>query len=185
MISPFRRSRSTPGCFSSSIQKSLKHASAGSREFDAANRTTLKSKYHRAGHDNRERKMEENPCSFSRSRSCGFELSYIEMEECSPHRCKNTSQDVLISSDSNSHVGSNGFCGGTRISSNCCLNDASPTYSASCPWRLIAHAAGAIDVGIAHHPADSLELVTWNLARPNNNPFEFWVRTSRQIVSRP
>jgi hypothetical protein len=182
MISPFRRSRSTPGCFSSSIQKSFMHVSARSREFDAANRTTLQSKYHRA---HRKRKMEENPCSFSRSRSCGFELSYIEMEECSPNRCKSTSQDVLISSDTISHVGSNGFCGGTRISSNCCVNDASPTYSASCPWCLILHAAGAIDIGIAHHPADSLELVTWNLASPNNNPFEFWVRTCRRIFSQP
>jgi len=27
----------------------------------------------------------------------------------------------------------------------------------------------------SHRPMDSLELVTWNLASPNNNPFEFWV----------
>ncbi len=31
----------------------------------------------------------------------------------------------------------------------------------------------------------SLELVTWNLASPNNNPFEFWVHISDRVFARP
>jgi hypothetical protein len=30
---------------------------------------------------------------------------------------------------------------------------------------------------------DPLELVTWNLASPNNNPFEFWVRAAAHNFS--
>ncbi len=42
-----------------------------------------------------------------------------------------------------------------------------------------SHNAATIDEGISsHRPMDSLELVTWNLASPNNNPFEFWVHIS-------
>jgi hypothetical protein len=37
----------------------------------------------------------------------------------------------------------------------------------------------------SHRPVDSFELVSWNLASPNNNPFEFWVRARSVLLSEP
>ena len=165
-----------------SLEKIASLISAYSRfGFDTGARTTSKFMCLKPRHVKRKRKMEESLCIFSRSRSCGFELPYIKMEESCSFVCKIRSQDVLTTSDSDSHVGSSFVCGGPCISSNCCLDDASPTDTASCFCCLTAHAVPAVDVDIPqdgpHRPVDSLELVTWNLASPNNNPFEFWVRS--------
>ncbi len=76
----------------------------------------------------------------------------------------------------------NGVCGCAYISRNCSPDDASPEDT-SC---LTAHDAAAIGVDMpSHRPMDSLELVTWNLASPNNNPFEFWVRSTELSHSPP
>ena len=57
------------------------------------------------------------------------------------------------------------------------LNDESQIQTVCSFAHLTAHDAAAIGVDMpSHRPMDSLELVTWNLASPNNNPFEFWVR---------
>ena len=53
-----------------------------------------------------------------------------------------------------------------------------PKDFSCCFSCLTAHDAAAIGVDMpSHRPMDSIELVTWNLASPNNNPFEFWVRS--------
>ena len=89
------------------------------------------------------------------------------------HTVKN--QDEITSSDSHGCVCFNDdrIC----IPGNESLNGATSTHAVCCFSHVTVHDAAAIGVDIpSHRPMDSLELVTWNLASPNNNPFELWVR---------
>jgi hypothetical protein len=181
----FRRTSSAPGCLSTSTEKDIEiHRSwdsAQNSRFANDNgcctetSSTSKSRHLKTLHDTKIIKADDYPCTFSRSRSCGFEdiSSYVRTIK---------DQDAIRSGDSHLHGGmcSNDACGYACITSNCSLNDSSKDANSCCFSGLTAHDAAALGVDIpSHRPTDSLEFVTWNLASPNNNPFEFWVRSSK------
>jgi hypothetical protein len=61
--------------------------------------------------------------------------------------------------------------------SSCSLMDSSLNDSKCRAPALSAHDLAVLGMSMpSHRPNESIELVTWNLASPNNNPFEFWVR---------
>ncbi len=184
----FRRSCSAPGCLSASPQKVIDthrswestHPRSSIDDSPAESRSSSELRHLRALHDIRSRiiKKEDHPCTFFRSRSCGFEdvPSFVHMIQ---------NHDAMISSDNdfNGGVCLNDVCGGECISTNFSLNDTSPNDTTCCSCLPVRDTA-AIDVDISRqHPMDSVELVTWNLASPNNNPFEFWVRRSKHSHS--
>jgi hypothetical protein len=189
MIPAFRRTFSAPGCLSPSTQKKIEnHQSWESTQnfrlvndsaSGAESRSTSELRHLRALHDTRNLKIQKDdyPCTFTRSRSCGFEEISLSVRTI-----KDQDDAVMISSESYSQEGmcSIDACGCTCESSNCSLNDASTDANSRCFSGLTAHDAAALGVHIpSHRPTDSLEFVTWNLASPNNNPFEFWVRSSK------
>jgi hypothetical protein len=182
MIPAFRRTCSAPGCLSTSTQENIEihrswennHLRCNDNSSCAESRSTSELRHLRALRDTRRRKIKKDayPRTFSRSRSCGFE----DISDISSYK----DQEAILTSESRSHGGmltKNYACGS---SSNCSLNDASPDAESCCFSGLTAHDAAALGVDIpSHRPTDSLEFVTWNLASPNNNPFEFWVRSSK------
>ena len=176
-IPAFRRTSSAPGCLSTSTQHNLENyrpSQPPSSIETASIRSTSELRHLRALRDTRIRKIrkDDHPRTFSRSKSSGFHdiSSFVRTVQ---------DQDKIISRNCDSHesVFSNGVREREGTSSNCSLNDASPNDIAYCFSCLTAHDAAAIGVDMpSHRPMDSLELVSWNLASPNNNPFEFWVR---------
>jgi hypothetical protein len=185
-IITFRRTSSAPGLLPTStieMHPSWERAHYSSADQDA---TSAESKLTyftisevrgiRGLHENRKIKEENYEITLTRSRSCGFEPSYVGREGISSFVRRIKNQDAVMSSNYNSHGEfPKHVCGCACISSNCCLNDASSPND--CFSYLTAHDAATIGVDIpSHRPMDSLDLVTWNLASPNN-PFEFWVRS--------
>lgn len=106
---------------------------------------------------------EDNICAgFVRSKS----IDSPDIKEISSIFRTIRSEDLPISSDIHSSV---------TIPS-CSLIDSSLNDSVCRAPVLSAHDAAALGMSMpSHRPNESLELVTWNLASPNNNPFEFWV----------
>ena len=187
-IYSFRRTCSAP-CLSMSTQSSLGiHRSFGinTRHVfdDAFAESGLTSEFcirERIARDNALPKNDLIICTFSRSRSCGFEPTDAGMEDTKIITSVDTlnDQDSISSTETHSNecICSNDMCPCTSIYDDCSLNDALPRNVLCCLSSLTAHEAAAIGVDIpSHRPMDSLEMVTWNLASPNNNPFELWVR---------
>jgi hypothetical protein len=175
----FRRTCSAPGHISTSTQEKPAIHSAIGNALVSHEISTLTSELIDPGAllDNTTNREEQSPSIFSRSRSCGFETLHIGMEDISSFVLSVQDQDAIISCKRQPHgeVCSNDDRGCACISSNDSLNDSASPNDTSC----CISSAGCPSVDIpSHRPMDPLELVTWNLASPNNNPFEFWVRAA-------
>jgi hypothetical protein len=123
------------------------------------------------------------PFTFSFSRSCESEQPYSGMEVISRTILR---KGAINPSDCHLH---GGVClkdvqGYKNKSVRCFLSDTCSGKVSRCYSSLTAHDAASIGVDIpSHRPTDSFELVTWNLASPNNNPFEFWVRSRNKCLT--
>jgi hypothetical protein len=167
----FRRTCSAPGHISTSTQKKPAIYPAMGNAL-VSHETSSELNDAGALLDNTTNREEQSPSIFSRSRSCGFETPHIGMEDISSFVLSVQDQDAIISCKRPPHreVCSNDDRGCACIASNDSLNDSASPNGTSCCFS-----CPSVDIP-SHRPMDPLELVTWNLASPNNNPFEFWVR---------